>query len=108
MLFYTSLQIYWTIDDKNSPYETLVKWWSDLVECTDVSLYIGQNINNVDIGRKIDQEMTINRTYCEVEGSIFFSMRNIDENTGNVVEQFKQVYSCKAVTPVLFKKSNRT
>ncbi len=35
------------IDNKNSPYETLVKWWSDLVEGTDVSLYIGQNISNI-------------------------------------------------------------
>lgn len=31
---------------------------------------------------------------------MFFSMRNIEENTGNVVEQFKQVYSCKAITSV--------
>ncbi len=97
---YIAPQIYWTIDNKNSPYETLVKWWSDLVEGTDISLYIGQNISNVDIAKEIAQEITINRTYCEVEGSIFFSMRNIEENTGNVVEQFKQVYSCKAITPV--------
>lgn len=97
---YIAPQIYWTIDNKNSHYETLVKWWSDLVEGTDVSLYIGQNINNADIAKEIAQEITINRTYCEVEGSIFFSMRNIEENTGNVVEQFKQVYSCRAITPV--------
>jgi uncharacterized lipoprotein YddW (UPF0748 family) len=97
---YIAPQIYWTIKNANSPYESLVKWWSDLVKDTNVRLYIGQNISNIDIAKEIEREIAINRSYCEVEGSVFFSMRNIEENTGNVAEQFERVYRYKAVTPV--------
>ena len=100
---YIAPQIYWVIENKNSPYESLVQWWSDIVKDTDVRLYIGQNISNIDIAKEISQEITINRSYPEVEGSIFFSMTNIQENTENVVEQFKQVYNCKAFTPIQWK-----
>lgn len=96
---YIAPQIYWVIDNKNSPYEDLVKWWSDLVKDTEVRLYIGQNIGNIEIAKEIAQEITINRRYEEVEGSIFFSMTNIEENTGNVVEQFREIYPCKTLTP---------
>lgn len=96
---YVAPQIYWTIENKNSPYEPLLNWWISAVECTNVRLYVGQNIGNVEIAKQIAEEIEINRTYDEVEGSIFFSMRNIEEDTGNVVEQFKKVYYCKAITP---------
>ncbi|HSQ88880.1 glycoside hydrolase family 10 protein [Romboutsia sp.] len=92
---YIAPQIYWTIDNKISAYETSVKWWNNVVKDTGVRLYIGQNISNVDIAKEIEKQVNINRTYSEVEGSIFFSMSNIKENTGNVIKQLKEVYSCK-------------
>ncbi|MGL4911725.1 MAG: glycoside hydrolase family 10 protein [Romboutsia sp.] len=96
---YIAPQIYWTIDNKNSSYETLVKWWIEAVKDTCVDLYIGQNISNEDIAREIEKEIQINRKYSEVEGSIFFSMINLEENTGNVVQQFERVYRNKAGIP---------
>lgn len=99
ILDYIAPQIYWTIENKNSPYEPLLNWWIDAVSGTNVRLYVGQNIGNIDIAKQIAEEIQINRSYDEVEGSIFFSMKNIEENTGNVVEQFRKVYNCKAITP---------
>ncbi len=96
---YVAPQIYWTIDNKTSAYETSISWWSDVVRDSDVRLYIGQNIGNIEIAKEIEKQININRDYCEVEGSIFFSMRDIEENTGNVVEQLKQIYSCEASIP---------
>ncbi len=92
---YVAPQIYWSIDNKTSAYETSVNWWSDIVRGSDVRLYIGQNIGNIDIAKEIEKQININRDYCEVEGSIFFSMIDIEEDTGNVVEQLNKVYSCK-------------
>lgn len=99
ILDYISPQIYWTIDNKNTPYEVMVKWWTDVVKDSDVDLYIGQNINNEDIAIEIKKQIDINRQYDLVKGSIFYSVSNIVNNTGNVVEQFKEVYNCKAITP---------
>lgn len=90
---YIAPQIYWTIKDKNSPYEVLVKWWSDVVKCTNVKLYIGQNISNIDIVKQIDKQININRKYKEVKGSIFFGMKNILDNTENITEKlFNNIY----------------
>ncbi|MGL5693895.1 MAG: glycoside hydrolase family 10 protein [Peptostreptococcaceae bacterium] len=89
---YIAPQIYWTINNKNSSYEISVKWWADVVKETDVSLYIGQNINNVEIANEIYEQVQINRKYSEIDGSIYFSARNIEENTNGVVEQLKKLY----------------
>lgn len=96
---YIAPQIYWTIGNKSSSYEASIKWWSDRVKNSGVDLYIGQNISNVEIAKEIDKQIEINRKYCEVEGSIFFSMKDIEENTGNVIESFKKLYNCEADIP---------
>ena len=92
-------QIYWTIEDKSAPYKVLVKWWSDVVKGTNVDLYIAQNIDNINIAEQIAKQININRLSSEVKGSIFFSMKNIENNTGGVVQQLKNVYSCKSIIP---------
>ena len=97
---YIAPQIYWTIENKTSAYETSVKWWNDVVKDRGVKLYIGQNISNVDIAKEIKKEININRQYSEVEGSIFFNVSNIKQNTGDVISQLKEVYSCEADIPI--------
>lgn len=53
-------QIYWETGNSAADYETLVKWWNDLVEGTDVDLYIGQGIYKDSVASEIVKEMQIN------------------------------------------------
>ncbi|MGL5315154.1 MAG: glycoside hydrolase family 10 protein [Peptostreptococcaceae bacterium] len=92
ILDYIVPQVYWVIGNKNSDYEVVVKWWADVASNSNVDLYIGQNINNLEIANEIEQQINLNRTFEEIEGSLFFSMSDIIENKGNVVEQLKRVY----------------
>lgn len=87
-------QVYWTIGKVGSDYGVVVKWWVDITSDSDVDLYIGQNINNLEIASEIEKQINLNRSFEAIEGSLFFSMSDIIENKGNVVEQLKKVYSC--------------
>lgn len=93
---YIAPQIYWTIEDKNGSYETLAKWWADVVKDTNVKLYIGKNIDKEEIARQIGNQIEIDRKYSEVDGSILFRAKDIEENKGNVVEQLREVYKYPA------------
>lgn len=86
-------QIYWTIDNKNSPYEELVNWWSSVVKDTCVELYIGQGIYKEEIANEIEKQVSINRNEKQVLGSIYFSMSSIRDNIGNVKNKLKRLYS---------------
>ena len=70
-------QIYWETGNSAADYETLVKWWNDLVEGTDVDLYIGQGIYKDSVASEIVKEMQINEKYKNVDGSFFFSLRDL-------------------------------
>ncbi|SCI12067.1 glycoside hydrolase family 10 protein [Romboutsia sp. 1001713B170207_170306_H8] len=92
---YIAPQIYWTIDNKNAPYEELVKWWLNITKGTNVKLYIGENISNTDISKEISKQIDINRSYEEVNGNILFSMSSIENNECNIIEQIRSSYFCK-------------
>ncbi|MGL5346677.1 MAG: glycoside hydrolase family 10 protein [Peptostreptococcaceae bacterium] len=96
---YIAPQLYWTIGNKGSDYKVTLDWWINIIKDTNVDLYIGQGINKPEIAKEIGEEIKINRSYSEVKGSIFFSMTNIKENTGDVIEQFKHLYNCIAKIP---------
>lgn len=91
---YIAPQIYWTIRNKNAPYEEIVKWWSNIVSGTDVKLYIGQNISNIDIVKEISKQIDINRNYKAVKGNILFSMSTIERDECYIIEQIKKSYFC--------------
>lgn len=93
---FISPQIYWATNDKDNPYETLVKWWSNIVEGTNVKLYISQNINKPETAKELDKEIAINREYKEVKGNILFSYRDIAKNSQGVVQQLEKAYPEKA------------
>ena len=89
-------QIYWATNDKKNPYETLVRWWSNVVEGTNVKLYIAQSINKAETAKELDKQIAINREYPEVKGNILFSYRDIASNNGGIVQQLEKAYSEKA------------
>ncbi len=93
---YIAPQIYWETENKDNPYETLVRWWANVVDGTNVKLYVGQNINKEETAKELIKEIDINREYKEVEGNILFSYRDIKNNNQGVIEQLKKAYSQKA------------
>ena len=99
---YIAPQIYWTTYNNDSNYEVMVSWWNDVVKDSGVRLYIGQNINDLDIASEIYKQIEINREYENVSGNILFSASDIVNDTDNVVMQLKEAYNCKAILPTKF------
>ena len=99
---YIAPQIYWSTDNNDSNYEVMVSWWNDVVKDSGVRLYIGQNINDLDIASEIYKQIEINREYENVSGNILFSASDIMNDTDNVVMQLKEAYNCKAILPTKF------
>lgn len=99
---YIAPQIYWSTYNNDSNYEVMVSWWNDVVKDSGVRLYIGQNINDLDIASEIYKQIEINREYENVSGNILFSASDIMNDTDNVVMQLKEAYNCKAILPTKF------
>ena len=99
---YIAPQIYWSTDNNDSNYEVMVIWWNDVVKDSGVRLYIGQNINDLDIASEIYKQIEINREYENVSGNILFSASDIMNDNDNVVIQLKEAYNCKAILPTKF------
>ncbi|MFV0313485.1 MAG: glycoside hydrolase family 10 protein, partial [Anaerotignum sp.] len=90
-------QIYWETGNAYADYETLVKWWSNLVKGTDVTLYIGHGIYKDVVSKEIAKQLKINENYG-VDGSVFFSARDIFDNRQEVATSIKQYYSTRVVS----------
>ena len=88
---YITPQIYWEQGNAYADYETLVKWWSDVVEGTGVKLYIGQGIYKDSVAKEIAQEMQVNEKY-NVDGSMFFSLRDLLNNRQGCADAVKAYY----------------
>lgn len=99
---YIAPQIYWSTYNNDSNYEVMVSWWNDVVKDSGVRLYIGQNINDLDIASEIYKQIEINREYENVSGNILFSASDIMNDNDNVVIQLKEAYNCKAILPTKF------
>ncbi|MFV0520432.1 MAG: family 10 glycosylhydrolase [Lachnospirales bacterium] len=84
-------QLYWEQGNKYADYETLVKWWSNVTQDTDVKLYIGQGIYKDEVAKEITEQLNINEKY-DVQGSIFFSAKDIFEDRQGVATSLKNYY----------------
>lgn len=73
-------QIYWERGHSAADYETLVKWWSNVANGTNVDLYIGQGIYKDVVANEIDKQLEINTKYPQVNGSIYYTTRDITSN----------------------------
>lgn len=86
-------QIYWKIGYSIADYETLVKWWSNEVKGTKVKLYIGQGIYTDDVAKEIGNQLSINKKYTDVKGSIYFSLRDLLNNRQSCKTQITNFYT---------------
>src|SRR5665648_313943 len=91
-------QIYWEIGYKIADYETLVKWWSNEVKNSSVTLYIGQAAYRQTVARQMDQQLLINQKYSNVKGSVYFRANDIIANREGVGDKLKAFYSLKKIT----------
>ena len=84
-------QIYWERGNASAEYETLVKWWSNVVKGTDVKLYIGQGLYKDVVAGEIAEELRVNEKYG-AEGSFFFSLRDLMENRQGCYDALQAYY----------------
>lgn len=91
-------QIYWEIGYEIADYETLVKWWSNEVRNSNVTLYIGQAAYRDGVAKQMDQQLLINQKYSNVKGSVYFRAKDITANRSGVGDKLKAFYSLKKVT----------
>ena len=84
-------QIYWEQGNAYADYETLVKWWSDVVKGTGVDLYIGHGIYKDVVASEIEEQLKVNEKY-NVSGSFFFSLRDLLNNRQGCADAVKAYY----------------
>ena len=97
---YVVPQIYWEQGNAYADYETLVKWWSDLVRGTGVELYIGHGIYKDVVASEIAEQMEVNEKY-NVSGSFFFSLRDLLNNRMGCAEAVQAYYEEADTPPVV-------
>ncbi|NLT94582.1 MAG: family 10 glycosylhydrolase [Clostridia bacterium] len=84
---YVVPQIYWETGNKAADYETLVKWWANEVNGTDVDLYIGHGLYKDVVLKEIDTQLKINRQYPQVKGSFYYGLGNLLANKLGCIEK---------------------
>lgn len=92
-------QIYWEQGNAYADYETLVKWWSNVVKGTGVELYIGHGIYKDLVASEIVEQIRVNEKY-NVDGSFFFSLRDLLNNRQGCADALRAYYE-EADTPVV-------
>ena len=112
---YIAPQVYWTFANGAAPYGKLVDWWSQQVQGTNVELYIGQAAYKdgsssypENVVAEIQRQVEYNRNNGNVDGSIYFSTRNILNSTSmqnslkvlNAVEKIRFIGNTRYETSV--------
>lgn len=90
-------QIYWEIGYEIADYETLVRWWSNEVRNSSVTLYIGQAAYREKVAAQMSAQLAINQKYSNVKGSVFFRAADIVANHQGIASQLKAFYALKLV-----------
>ncbi|NGP45299.1 family 10 glycosylhydrolase [Bacillaceae bacterium SIJ1] len=96
---YVAPQIYWSIGFTPAAYDVLVEWWANEVKGTDVKLYIGHapyKIGTTEAGwssaTEIIDQLKLNESFNEVDGSIFFSSQYLLKPWNNMSSLLKSYY----------------
>ena len=80
-IHYIIPQIYWDFRLSAAPFATLVDWWADVVQGTDVDLIIGQGLYRYRdtpwVPREIPEQLQYIQTRPEIAGVSFFTYKDI-------------------------------
>ncbi|PRY99858.1 glycoside hydrolase family 10 protein [Marinilabilia salmonicolor] len=105
---YITPQIYWHIGKEVADYAIIADWWSkNALGCR---LYIGQAFYRINrdskdrewrSSRQILKQINLNRTYPNIDGSMFFSAKSLRNNPRRLKEKLlRRVYRYEALPPV--------
>ena len=104
---YITPQIYWQFGHPAADYETLVNWWAEKVEGTDVGLYIGEAAYKAISGvfpevTELGDHVDLTRSLDAVDGNVYFSAASLrDDTTGSVDDLVQRHYQHPAIVPEL-------
>jgi uncharacterized lipoprotein YddW (UPF0748 family) len=105
---YITPQIYWHIGKEVADYAIIADWWSrNALGCR---LYVGQAFYRIDrksndrewkSARQIIRQINLNRTYHNIDGSMFFSAKSLRNNPRRLKEKLlRHPYRYEALPPV--------
>ena len=86
-------QIYWEAGNKAADYKTLVKWWADEVQGTNVKLYIGEGLYKDVIAKEIKDHLEFCKDIKNVSGNFYFSSRDLINNRQSSADSIKAFYA---------------
>ncbi|MGN7469101.1 family 10 glycosylhydrolase [Brevibacillus sp. SAFN-007a] len=97
---YVTPQIYWSLSFAPARYDKLVTWWANEVRGTNVKLFIGHSpykLGTAEAGwqssQEIIQQLNFNATIPEVQGSVFFSAKDLRKNPLGLLQALSSYYS---------------
>ncbi|MFK3903694.1 family 10 glycosylhydrolase [Bacillus sp. JNUCC-24] len=105
---YVTPQIYWSIGFQAAAYDVLTKWWSNEVKGEPVHLYIGQAAYKINQNsdpawsdpEEYFRQIELNRQSQLVQGSMHFSLKDLNRNPLNVKDRLREEsYSKPALIP---------
>lgn len=107
---YIAPQLYWNIGLPVADYAKLLDWWTKEVKGKNVQLYIGQadyKINTASNGvqnwfnpEEMPNQLKLNRTYKEFDGSIHFSAKDLRANPLGIADRLSNdIYKHPALVP---------
>lgn len=105
---YVTPQIYWSIGFQAAAYDVLTKWWSNEVKGEPVHLYIGQAAYKINQNsdpawsdpEEYFRQIELNRQSQLVQGSMHFSLKDINRNPLNVKDRLiEESYRKPALIP---------
>lgn len=85
-------QLYWPFSMDVAAYAALADWWAETVKGTNVNLYIGHGVYRLGEdrswpSRELADQLRYNTKLREVDGSIFFSYRNVFTPSNPVMKE---------------------
>ncbi|MGG1659075.1 family 10 glycosylhydrolase [Brevibacillus sp. NRS-1366] len=97
---YVTPQIYWSLSFAPAQYDKLVTWWSSEVRGTNVKLYIGHSpykLGTAEAGwqnaQEIINQLNYNTLHPEVQGSVFFSAKDLRKNPLGLLQALSSYYN---------------
>lgn len=98
-LDYICPQVYWDINHSTAPFKPIVEWWNSLVSNVNVELYIGiaaykgATADAYKDGTEIQNELAYLDLMQNVDGTAFFSYKNLKNNTAGLKDTLTQKYT---------------
>lgn len=106
---YIAPQLYWSMHYRPASYAKLVRWWSDVVDGTDVQLYVGQAAYRVGENGpdrafadpdELPRHLIFNRRHPNVRGDLYFNASALVANPLGFADRLaRDLYRHPALIP---------